>query len=557
MIVSVLSFFSCEDILEEKVYSDMLAGILTDSEESADLLTNGALAILNSGDFFLYGHYSFVSELDCDHITAGIWSMKEYGSGNFTGDQGRLDAWWFGRYSLIQRCNFAIEKISEMKNVKEDVKNNMLGQLWFLKGWAYFQLVQAYGPVPIYTERPASPKEYNRPRRSVEDVYNYAIECLNNAGNLLYERNNPNYQLGRISKYTAKTVLAQVYCAMASGSLPAGTKVTVSGGPLWRIEGSEYVLIDYPSSYTFEKEKVEGYNFDPQYCYTRVSELCDSIIRYGGFKLYDNFMDVWELSSRNGSEFIWQLQANLDMASLRNPFSYGFNGELYKNNGHDLLRGAYYGMTHHWYRLFEHNKDDRAKYGVRHLYATQIIGWDHPLRGQPWYMYYPKEDSLNIAESIPGDKLMDFNPTLVYLTKFHAVTGKVDVDLGDYFYPFLRYSIVYLMSAEAENELGNLSKAKEMVDVVRSRAKASLISGTDMGQQEVRSFIIEERAREFAQEGVRKWDLLRWGIYLQVMNKMETDRDIRKSRERKNLLFPLPLAELNGNSEINQDNPGW
>ncbi len=557
LISCMFSFLSCQDVLEEKVYSDMLAGVLTDSEESANLLLNGTLATLNGGDFFLYGKYTYVSELDCDHITAGIWSMKEYGSGNFAGDHGWLDNWWTGRYALIQRCNFAIEKISEMKNLKEDEKGNMLGQLWFLKGWAYFDLVRAYGPVPIYKERAASPKEYNRPRKPISEVFDYSIECLNKAGDLLYEKSNSNYKLGRISKYTAKTVLAQVYCTMASGSMPAGTEVTVKGGPLWRKDNNQYSLIDQPTSYTHKKEKLDGYDFDPQVCYTRVKELCDSIIRFGGFKLYSNYMDVWDLSSRNGAEFIWQLQANLDMATLRNPFSYGFNGEIYQSNGYDLLRGCYYGMNHHWYRLFEHNKDDRAKYGVRHLYSMQLIGWDSPLKGQPWYSFYPREDSLRLAESFPGQKDMVFENSLVRLTKFHAVTGKVGVDQGDYFYPFLRYPIVHLMLAEAENELGNPAKAKEMVDVVRARSKASLISGEVMDKQQLRSFILEERSREFALEGVRRWDLIRWGIYLQVMNKMESDKEIRKSRERKNLLFPLPLSELNGNSEIQGDNPGW
>ena len=74
-----------------------------------------------------------------------------------------------------------------------------------------------------------------------------------------------------------------------------------------------------------------------------------------------------------------------------------------------------------------------------------------------------------------------------------------------------------------------------------------------------RSAILEERAKEFACEADRRWDLIRWGIYLDAMNALggSDDSGVNKNRTERNLLFPLPQQEINTNSAINGNNPGW
>lgn len=74
-----------------------------------------------------------------------------------------------------------------------------------------------------------------------------------------------------------------------------------------------------------------------------------------------------------------------------------------------------------------------------------------------------------------------------------------------------------------------------------------------------RSAIIEERAKEFACEADRRWDLIRWGIYLDAMNAISgtDDGGVIKNRTERNLLFPIPQQEINTNSSINENNPGW
>ena len=129
----------------------------------------------------------------------------------------------------------------------------------------------------------------------------------------------------------------------------------------------------------------------------------------------------------------------------------------------------------------------------------------------------------------------------------------------------MRYAETLLIYAEADNEVNNgpSDLALQVVDELNKRNNSTLSSErnkkTPFTQETFRSYILEERAKEFAAEGIRRTDLIRWGIYLQVMNAIgNTDENgVVKRREQKHLLLPLPLNEVNSNPYIETNNPGW
>ena len=134
------------------------------------------------------------------------------------------------------------------------------------------------------------------------------------------------------------------------------------------------------------------------------------------------------------------------------------------------------------------------------------------------------------------------------------------IDNADANWPFLRLADVMLVYAEAQNELGNTSVAINYLNKVRARSHAEETSENELSTKTaLRSAIIEERAKELACEADRRWDLIRWGIYLDAMNAFEgtDDSGVLKSRTERNLLFPLPAQELNTNKAITSNNPGW
>ena len=122
----------------------------------------------------------------------------------------------------------------------------------------------------------------------------------------------------------------------------------------------------------------------------------------------------------------------------------------------------------------------------------------------------------------------------------------------------LRYAEAFLIFAEAENELnGPTSDAYAELNKIRRRSNAS-DAPANMNKTEFRSFVLEERRRELALEGNRRWDLVRWGIYLPVMNDIDIDENnVIKRRESRSLLFPIPVGEIDSNDAILENNPGW
>ena len=81
-----------------------------------------------------------------------------------------------------------------------------------------------------------------------------------------------------------------------------------------------------------------------------------------------------------------------------------------------------------------------------------------------------------------------------------------------------------LIYAEAANEANNAPTDEALAALNRVRTRSNATPKTLTGNGNIgnlvdfRSAVIEERAMELALEGDRRWDLIRWGIYLPVMN---------------------------------------
>jgi hypothetical protein len=156
-------------------------------------------------------------------------------------------------------------------------------------------------------------------------------------------------------------------------------------------------------------------------------------------------------------------------------------------------------------------------------------------------------------------------------------------------YRYLRYAHVLLWAAECEVELGNLEKAREYVNQVRNRAAdpagfVTLADGKPAANYLVKEypagapqFASPDQARkavrfehrlEFAMEGTRFYDLVRWGIAAETLNAY-----VAKEQQRRTYLngaqfikgqheyYPIPLQEI-VNTKVNgqdvlQQNPGY
>lgn len=567
LLLELLTMSSCSGWLDEDPKSLTLEKNVGDSDEAAANWVTGVYSKWIY-DMFCWGYFPKVLEMDADYISGPDWLMGTFGAGNFQGESDVVDALWKGCYGLIERANNAERHLAKMSNVSDAVRNNAIGEVRFQRAFAYFLLVRAYGAVPIRDE--AGSNQYNVPRSSVDSVYQYITTTLEECTTLLYKNTDRNYQAGHVCAGSAAGLLAKVYATEAAAAMPEGTEVTVRTGQAYTTDANgdkDYAPL---KNFTFKKEKVSGYeDLNSHALYQKAAQWAKAVIdgNYGSYALlpYDQ---LWKKTSATASEFMFSVGSVSGDATYKNSIHTQYEG--YKTaTGSDFIQsGGWLGCSRHWYDLFDHD-DLRITQGVKHRwrYYTQQesnTGFFYP-NDNEYTRLATGYDKLGQGDGTKGSLFNDGvsyyysmdTQCLAFTTKYSDVTNDA-IDQADANWPFLRYADVLLIYAEAENELGNAAEARTFLNQVRQRSNATLLDG-DTSTEVMRSLILEERAKEFACEADRRWDLIRWGIYLQAMNALggSDDAGVLKNRQQRNLLYPIPAEELNTNKAITANNPGW
>lgn len=545
LIGTAFTVCSCDALLEEKAYDFVSPEQMGDSESAASQFVIGTY---NSIAASLIGpsSYLYLTNMDCDYASGASWAFGNVGAGN-PQDFWGMDHLWLGCYTLIHRANLGISEISAMSNISADNKTAYIAELSFLKAWAYFNLVRNFGPTPIFRVSISEGANHHQPRATIAEVYEYIIELLNTAEGM-YSKDDEHFKVGRASRGAAHALAAKVYATMASAAI-SGVPIIVKGGS---------PSLAQPAIITYTAQTVKGYeNFDPIKYYTLARDKAWEVIQE--YDLFDKYMDVWAVANRNKGEHIWMAQAKSGDNDFGNSICQDYIG-IYRENG--TLEGNWYGMRDHWYQLFE-EQDTRIVDGVMHRWPS-----DGLTDGKLTYQYYPKSHANKVqnheAYNSQGDKYdgtESYNDkpgwTLAKLTKFSFVSDRKQKK-SDFHFPLLRLPDIMLIYAEAVNELngGPDTEAYKQVNEIRKRANATPFS--NMNQEQFRSAVLEERARELAYEADRRYDLFRWGIYLSVMNDIDVDEHgVVKRRMERNLLYPIPKSEVTANNQIDENNPGW
>jgi hypothetical protein len=114
----------------------------------------------------------------------------------------------------------------------------------------------------------------------------------------------------------------------------------------------------------------------------------------------------------------------------------------------------------------------------------------------------------------------------------------------------LRMGEVYLLNAEAANELGNAAKAQSSLNEVRQRA--GLANTPASGQADLRTAIWNERRVELAMEHDRFFDLVRQGRAGEVLRAHG-----KEFIDGKHEVFPIPQNEIDASQNKLTQNLGY
>lgn len=117
-------------------------------------------------------------------------------------NQYRLD------YLIISRTNQILTTIDNVE-FNADSKNNLKGQAYFLRAYAYFELVRYFGKVPLHLTPVTVRHEAALPLASVDEVYGQIIKDVTEATKMLLPKSKQ--EAGRATLGAAKTLMANVY----------------------------------------------------------------------------------------------------------------------------------------------------------------------------------------------------------------------------------------------------------------------------------------------------------------------------------------------------------
>lgn len=146
----------------------------------------------------------------------------------YTPAAGIISDYWSGQFFGINLCNQSITNIPNI-NMDLTLKTRLIAEARFLRAYHYFNLVRAFGGVPIFDGLPAD-KNYNIPRNTTQQVYAFILADLQFA-----EENLPaNYastDIGRATKGTAIGCKAKVNMYLKNWSqVLASTNQVIGSG---------------------------------------------------------------------------------------------------------------------------------------------------------------------------------------------------------------------------------------------------------------------------------------------------------------------------------------
>ena len=375
-------------------------------------------------------------------------------------------------YEGIERANLAIEGLRQYGNIEENPDMaQLLGEALTLRAVIYIDLIKAWGDVPARFV-PNGPDNVYLPRTNRDVIYKQLLDDLKEAEGYCYwpNQNRITQSTERVSKSFVKSLRARI--------------ALYAGG--YGLRGDGYRLSKDPE-------------LAPEKMYQIAKEECEAVInsgynKLGGFK--ENFEKLCKDNVSAGGESIWEI-----------PFSAGRGRVLYT-----------------W----------GVKHNVKDQYTQQAQGG---VNGPIAFLYYDydSEDVRRDITCVPYEWSKDLINGNAYVT-FRAINkwcfGKLRYEWMDRIvtstnddgvnFQYMRLADVYLMAAEAENELGNTAAAWGYMQPVLARVLpagkvSALQSKYTANKQAFREGIYEQRALEFAGEALRKPDLVRWGIIDQKM----------------------------------------
>lgn len=498
LFISVFLIFSCEDFLDEKPTGTMTIDSELSSLESAQAFANSAY--INSTVFYTpAGSWGGNTTLLLEYMTGKSTSENSQSSYNefqnlIVSDRTLyLEEWWENCYAGISNCNLAIQKLPEFTEIDESIISKYLAEVRFMRALYYFYLVRIFGDVPNIQNVQYELSELQVDRDPVKEIYDEII-----IPDLLFAENSElpfTNETGRASLGAVKALLADVY-------------LTYAGYPVRG--GNEY--------------------------YSESAKRSLEIILSGAYSLFPDYESLRTPSNNNKGEFIFQVQFSLDKRHNE-----GITLYLPSRSGVSAY-GLEYGSLIPTAKFVESFEPEDKRIEEKEFFFTTYKG--HPSKFSP---------------GSPELEFMDLGT--YYIFKFFDKNA-IDVTAKSYLnWTIYRYADILLMYAEAQVLADGQPNQTAFNSLNLIRGRANLSDFTDSNPDNFKKAVWDQRYFELCFENKMWFDMIRNRVIRddengEYVNFIGYTNNWGKTYSETQLLFPIPLSEMQANSNLVQ-NPGY
>ena len=463
---------------------------------------------------------------------------------------------WTAIYQGVNNANAFMEAVV---NTEYDKEGRYFNEARFLRAYYHFLLAQSFGDVPLRTKAVKTPDEVMSPATPQYDILTWAAAemeaCLPLASEEVTE------QPSRVTKTTMQGILARVYLFLAGESVKGGDKTEF----LTKARDYAKAVIDSGK-----------HDLNPDYSRVFINMIEDEY----DTEYHESMWEAEFLGDRSSAEN-WSNGRIGDLLGLQSGDS---ASSKYSEFNCNYAYGQYDGSLKLWdlYWQTDRTADENALPTI----TDKRQEWNLPpynYAGNAQQPPYGETTGKAVAginktpyiyNNVSTSNDPTAAPAIRNCGKFRREIQYEGVKTSKLLYttinyPILRYSDVLLMYAEASNELsGPTQETYDCVVKVRTRAGVATLPIGSYDKDSFRELVRNERGRELCFESIRRFDLIRWGIYVKEMNKYtEWAADERWSKSAKasraanmggyikpmHVLLPIPAIELGVNKELVQN----
>ena len=520
LIAAALALVSCKDGFLDKTPLDKLSeDAVFNSDALAESYVNalytvlpdpyqeGNIGCITDEGYFRYGgtstRYIASGYMDPDNVMY----MKEGGQAHNT--RTTILNIWNRTYEWIYRMNYFLTYIDENgSKMSESARTRLTGEVYFLRAWSYFLLIQRYAGVPLITKPHSLDDDFTVERSDFDTCVDFILDDLQKAYEMLPEKSN--CALGRVNKDTALALKCRLTLIAAS---PLFNDPAQPEGGIFR---GAYSQAKWQRAFDAAKAIVDRADVD------------------GAYSLDDTYDGIWK--DVNSPELIW---AKYFVATSDADDNYTKKAQL-------LYTVEYYNGWEAFHPTQAAQIDFEMKNGKK--WFEEGSGYDekHPYKNRdprfyyciaaPFYPYGSTDKNGSYSEAplllyylydgMTRDDFKAGTPEPAYTSKAkHTTSGNhgglelykwylpteyiSESQTGSKLYPWFRLAEMYLNYAECAYKVGNEALCREYINKVRQRPDVMMPEVTETGEN-LWDRLVNERRVELYAETFRYFDLRRW-----------------------------------------------